>query len=180
MAQLQDYLDLIPPPNNIKPKYMQWVAANLQPYIDLQNFFEQMLGAFDIETAEGVQLDTIGDILDRSRTLDFTPNGALGIAPYVPVLINYDQPNTDLTIAQVSNGQVFIAGWYLVCSTAATVQLKSGNTVINEFHFGPSSPFGAPLRPVAPEFIAHTNVGEALKIRSNVALPRFHMYIIEV
>lgn len=70
---LQSYLDLIPPPNITKPNFMSWLAANLSPYIDIQNCVNQIIDAFDLDEAEGNQLDILGVILGQSRTVDFEP-----------------------------------------------------------------------------------------------------------
>lgn len=76
---LSDYLALIPGQNNQKPKFMAWLAACLQPLIDTQQFLLNIDSYFQIDTAIGVQLDMLGVILGRSRTVDFVPEG--GVSP---------------------------------------------------------------------------------------------------
>lgn len=79
--QLSDYQALIPAPNSSQPKFMSWVSTNLQPYVDAQACLDTFATAFDIDTAVGVQLDMIGQILNVSRTVNFQPDG-----PVSPVL----------------------------------------------------------------------------------------------
>lgn len=60
MADLAYYLAKIAPEHATKPKFMATVTALLQPFVDIQTFFESMLRLFDLDTATGVQLDQIG------------------------------------------------------------------------------------------------------------------------
>jgi len=76
---LQDYLDLFPSPGNSKPLFMDWESANLKPIVDLQDFLNQIPSDFDLQTAVGVQLDIIGQLIGQPRTVDFTPEG--GVSP---------------------------------------------------------------------------------------------------
>jgi hypothetical protein len=74
---LQSYLDLIPDPNNQQPNFMAWVEANIQPGVDAQTLLDSLTDAFGIDTAVGVQLDILGALLGRNRTLEFQPGGGL-------------------------------------------------------------------------------------------------------
>jgi len=76
---MQDYLDLIPPPNKIQPNLMGWLEANLTPDVDSGTLNEDMAAYFAIETAVGDQLDILGEILGLSRTVKFQPSG--GVSP---------------------------------------------------------------------------------------------------
>lgn len=72
---IQDYLDLIPPPNNIQPKFMEWLEKNFQPLIDSQTVINSMVEAFHIDEAVGDQLDVLGAILGLPRKVNFQPGG---------------------------------------------------------------------------------------------------------
>lgn len=72
---LDDYLALIPPPNNIQPKFMDWMAVNLKPYVDTMAALASMDDAFNIDDAVGDQLDIIGDILRVPRRTNYQPDG---------------------------------------------------------------------------------------------------------
>lgn len=76
---LSDYTQLIPGQNSDKPRFMAWVAANLQPFVDSQAISLSMHTAFNLDDAVGVQLDIIGQQLGQGRVVDFTPEG--GVSP---------------------------------------------------------------------------------------------------
>jgi hypothetical protein len=60
-------------------KFNAWITANLK-YLDNNSQITDMLDAvFDIDAAIGVQLDALGVILGRSRTLTFQPSD--GVSP---------------------------------------------------------------------------------------------------
>lgn len=60
MPELAYYLAKITPEHANKPKFMETVAALLQPFVDIQSLFENMLTLFDLDSATGVQLDQVG------------------------------------------------------------------------------------------------------------------------
>ena len=64
---LSDYLGLIPSWNSQKPRFMNTVAALLQPLVDAQEMLEKLTADFDIDTAIGVQLDMVGQWVGRTR-----------------------------------------------------------------------------------------------------------------
>lgn len=66
---IQDYLDLIPPPNSIQPNFMAWIQANLEPYVDVEVALEEIIAAFNIDVAVGDQLDAVGAILGQPRDI---------------------------------------------------------------------------------------------------------------
>jgi hypothetical protein len=60
------------------PNMLAWLAANVQLGLDIAECLNSMLStAFQLSTAVGIQIDTIGALLGISRTLPFQPTGVL-------------------------------------------------------------------------------------------------------
>lgn len=74
MPDLQRYLDLIPPPNNYKPNFMSTIQFIIQPIVDIQTINNTLFNYFDLNTAIGIQLDILGQILGLSRIVPFEPS----------------------------------------------------------------------------------------------------------
>jgi hypothetical protein len=74
---VSDYTALIPGQNQNKPKFIGWLAANLQPIVDAQQAANELYKAFILDTAVGVQLDILGQQLGQSRTVNFIPEGGV-------------------------------------------------------------------------------------------------------
>jgi hypothetical protein len=180
VVSIDDYLNLIPPPNNMAEKFKAWLGAGIQPLVDVTNLNIGMGAYFNIETATGAQLDILGDILGRKRLLDFEPTGIFANNKPVPYKIHYDQPGIDLTIAQEDGKRVYIIGWELIADVAFTVTFKSGSTVLNTFNFGEYSGPRVPFRPVYVDFVLGTEVSQPLIMNADEALPDHLMYIIKV
>lgn len=68
------YLRLITSEHANKPKYVSWMRVLLTPFVDAINLNKSIKSAFFINTAVGVQLDTIGKWLGLSRQVDFQPS----------------------------------------------------------------------------------------------------------
>lgn len=60
MADITDYTGKITAEHADKPKYMAMVAAVAQCFVDAQNGVAAMPSAFDLDDAEGAQLDAVG------------------------------------------------------------------------------------------------------------------------
>lgn len=67
----EPYLSLITSEHYNKPKFMSWLSAVLQKVDDINAVANDITNAFDIDSAKGVQLDTIGELVGRSRYLPF-------------------------------------------------------------------------------------------------------------
>lgn len=67
MADITDYTGLVTSEHKPRPKFMATVAALAQPFVDLQNFYESLPDAFDLDKAIGVQLDAVGMWVGISR-----------------------------------------------------------------------------------------------------------------
>lgn len=74
---LVDYLALIPGQNSNKPRFMAWVAANMQPLVDAQALALSLSSYFLLDTAVGAQLDILGQQLGQTRIVDFVPEGGV-------------------------------------------------------------------------------------------------------
>jgi len=70
------YLGKITSEHRIRPKYMAMVGAYLDKLQDIYDLYVAVLNAFDLDTAVGKQLDTIGQIVGADRVLDFNPSYA--------------------------------------------------------------------------------------------------------
>jgi hypothetical protein len=80
MPTVDEYLaQLIPPPNNQQPKFLDWLNQNLKLIVDAQNVINSIGPSFYIANGVGAQLDRIGEILGLPRVLNFTPQG--GVSP---------------------------------------------------------------------------------------------------
>lgn len=89
MIDIATYLDRITSEHKVQPKFMGLVAARLQPFIDLFECLEEMDKAFDLDTAEGEQLDVIGEYVGVKRLLNFQPEYADAVLtdPYYRMLL---------------------------------------------------------------------------------------------
>lgn len=67
------YLNLITSEYATKPKFKAWVDVLLTPFLDSINLNDSIKKSFDLNTAVGVQLDTLGKILVQSRQMNFQP-----------------------------------------------------------------------------------------------------------
>jgi hypothetical protein len=81
-----DYVALITPWQSTKARFVATVRVNVQPYADAQAVISTLPMAYDLDYAEGVQLDAVGAWIGRSRI--------------VPVPL----PNTFFTIGDSSLG----------------------------------------------------------------------------
>lgn len=67
MPDINKYLNRITSEHADKPNFVAFVTSLLNPLIDAQKFFQQLITAFDIDSAEGVQLDAVGLWVGRTR-----------------------------------------------------------------------------------------------------------------
>lgn len=69
-----DYLKLVTSQHYDKPKFITWLTANLDILDDADTIIKNIDAAFDIDSALGSQLDTMGQVLGVSRYLTFQPS----------------------------------------------------------------------------------------------------------
>lgn len=72
---LEQYKGLVPPPNNLAPKFMAWLEAASRVSTDTQAVLNAIIAEFNIDTAVGNQLDIIGELLNQPREVNFDPGG---------------------------------------------------------------------------------------------------------
>jgi hypothetical protein len=73
MNQLSYYLSLITSEYQSSPNFLAFLTILLQPFVDAGNLLTTVYTAYNINTAQGVQLDIIGQIVGQSRTVNFQP-----------------------------------------------------------------------------------------------------------
>ncbi|MBZ9633082.1 DUF2612 domain-containing protein [Clostridium sp. FP1] len=56
-----------------KPNFIAWLSSSLNIVDGVYNLLSDMDSNFDIDNAIGVQLDMLGTVIGRSRTLNFQP-----------------------------------------------------------------------------------------------------------
>ena len=66
------YLDLIVPEHR-KPKLLQWLSCLLEKIEDIEKCAESIDICFDLDIAQGKQLDILGELVGRQRELTFQP-----------------------------------------------------------------------------------------------------------
>jgi len=59
------------------PQYLEWLTAVLQILDDISSCLAQFTNAFSIDSAVGVQLDAIGELVGQGRTVGFQPSHGL-------------------------------------------------------------------------------------------------------
>lgn len=70
---IDSYLDNITSQHRDKPKYISWLGKNLSIIDHVYMMLKSMDVSFDIDYAIGNQLDTLGKVIGRGRTLNFQP-----------------------------------------------------------------------------------------------------------
>jgi Protein of unknown function (DUF2612) len=69
------YTNLITSEHSDKPKFMATVAATCQPFADMFEEYNDVDELYNIDTAQGAQLDVIGQWIGLSRTLSIPLTG---------------------------------------------------------------------------------------------------------
>jgi hypothetical protein len=72
---ISNYIDLITSQHKTKPNFIAWLSSALNMVNDNVVITNLIPTSFDVDTAIGMQLDTLGEIIGRSRTLNFQPSG---------------------------------------------------------------------------------------------------------
>lgn len=70
---INKYLDNITSQHRDKPKFISWLSKNLTIIDNAYTVLKSMDDNFDLDNAIGSQLDTLGTIIGRERTLTFQP-----------------------------------------------------------------------------------------------------------
>lgn len=66
---IDDYLSLITTEHSDKPKFVDTVSSSINVAVYLQNLLSLFPEKFDVDTAIGYQLDTVGEWVGRSRRI---------------------------------------------------------------------------------------------------------------
>ena len=77
MSTIASYLALLSHQYQTAPNLLAWMAAKLQVLVDIQNCADSMVSAFDLDAAQGSQLDVLGQLLGVSRMLPWNPSMGL-------------------------------------------------------------------------------------------------------
>ena len=81
---LAEYLGLITSWHSTRPRFMNTVAALIQPLVDSQDMLAKLTADFDLDTAIGVQLDQVGQWIGRTRYVK---------QPITGVFFSFDLPD---------------------------------------------------------------------------------------
>lgn len=81
MIDITTYLSRVTQEHADKPNFIKFITALLQPFIDAQGLFVDLITTFDIDTAVGVQLDAVGQWVGRSRDI---------ITPFSGIYFSFD------------------------------------------------------------------------------------------
>jgi hypothetical protein len=73
------YINLTTSEYRDKANHIAWLTALLRYLDDFSQVLEQFDSAFDLDYAQGVQLDTLGVIIGQSRVMNFQPSN--GVSP---------------------------------------------------------------------------------------------------
>lgn len=79
------YLNLVTSEHRDKQKFILWLTTAISLLQDASTTIDDLLYFFDIDSASGVQLDTVGKIVGQSREVNFQPSDGTS-----PILSDYD------------------------------------------------------------------------------------------
>lgn len=107
------YLGLLTSEYQLAPNWQAWLSAPLGIVNDINTCVASMVAAFDLDTAEGDQLDVIGQILGASRTVGFQPSGGGQLTAAFPLVLHAGSGYLAGDILDVlepgaSNGQISV------------------------------------------------------------------------
>lgn len=71
-APITQYTGLVPVTNSSQPDFMAMLAVSVQPFADITAFELTINTDYDIDTAIGVQLDTLGQLIGIARPGGFS------------------------------------------------------------------------------------------------------------
>lgn len=74
---LSYYLGLLTSQYQTSSRFLAWAAAAWQIWDDISTCAASINQAYDLDSASGTQLDTLGAIIGASRTLPFQPTGSV-------------------------------------------------------------------------------------------------------
>lgn len=78
-GSLPYYLGLLTSQYQNCPKLISWLSTLLQPFLDAYELVTSEYWFFELDNAQGVQLDTLGQLIGAGRVVGFQPSG--GVSP---------------------------------------------------------------------------------------------------
>ncbi len=72
------YLDLITSQYRQSTKFLAWLTAALEVLDNVSSTIDDIVNAFDLDNAVGVQLDVVGVLVGQGRTVNFVPSDGSG------------------------------------------------------------------------------------------------------
>ena len=149
------YLSLLTSEYQSAPNLYAFLATLTQPATDLIACMLQMYQAFDLSTAEGAQLDVIGQIEGASRTLPFQPSTG-GVNAVLTAGVVGGGSRTALvsnTINMVVGNSVFVGGLGITRESVAITAINPGVSFTGVFVNGhrsgqPVTAFGVDINPI--------------------------------
>jgi len=76
---LSYYLGLVSSQYKTAPNFAAWRAIKLKPLADIMSCAATITSAYDLDTAVGVELDILGQVIGANRTVPFQPS--MGVSP---------------------------------------------------------------------------------------------------
>jgi hypothetical protein len=101
-GDVTQYINLLPIQSRAQPNFVAALTALLQPLVDIKASVDSITLKYDIDVAEGAQLDTVGQWVGQSRFVEIPLVGvyfSLDIAEVgldQGIWIGADDPNTEL------------------------------------------------------------------------------------
>lgn len=87
MPTIQEYLDLITSEHKGRPKFSAMISTDVSAPVQVQDLLSAMIPLFDIDVAEGQQLDVLGKWIGLSRNIAIPIPGVYfqwdGVDPFV-------------------------------------------------------------------------------------------------
>jgi hypothetical protein len=172
LVSINNYIDLITSQHKTKPKFIAWLSSALGIINDDVTAAIGMPSSFDIDSAVGLQLDALGEIVGRERSLNFQP--ASGSSPVL------DDPNYRIALkAKIAQNHwdgtipAIYDIWYSLFSDVSLVVVDNQNMTMSALVEGQ-------LDPVATDMVASgriipkpAGVGLTIIEVTNVARPAY-------
>ncbi len=142
-ADITAYTDLVPTANQ-KPNFLAALSACVQPIADIAAFLGTVNEAFDLDNAEGAQLDILGVLIGRNRSLRLPVSGVF--FSFDTAGLGFDegiwQYGSQTQIFELPDGQYRTVLFMKVANNSWNGSVPAAYAILNDLFAGtPYTPF---------------------------------------